>query len=103
MQTLPHMRNVPGVTIYYSRQPTTRWWYTDGSKHHNRAGGGISDGDFRAALCVHGPQQVYRAETTACAVAWDLAQLGDEIVLDSRGMVKASRVIMATPSIRFDF
>ena len=80
--TLPHTRNVLGVTIYYTGHSTTRWWYMDGSKRHSRARGGINNGEFRAAFRVHGPQQVYRAEAMACAVASDLAQPGDDIVLD---------------------
>ena len=41
VQSLPHTRNVLGVTIYYTWSPTTRRWYTDGSKRHSRARGGI--------------------------------------------------------------
>ena len=33
---------------------------------------------MRAAFRVHGPQQVYRAETMACAVAPDMANEGDK-------------------------
>ena len=90
--TLPHTRNALGVTIYYTGHPTIRRWYTDGTKRHGRAGGGISNGDFCAAFQVHGPQQVYRAETMACAVATDVAQPGDEIVLDNQGVVKGTLV-----------
>ena len=74
----------------YTGHPTTRRWYTDGSKRHGRAGEGISNGEFRAAFRVHGPQQIYRAEIMACAVASNLAQPGDKIVLDS--VVKATPV-----------
>ena len=91
-QSLTHTRSVILVTIYYSGPPTTRRWYTDASKRHGRAGGGLSNGDFHAAFCVHGPQQVYGAETMASAVASDLAQPGDEIVLDNKGVVKAAPV-----------
>ena len=91
-QTLPHTRNVLGVTIYYTGHPTTRRWYTDGSKRHGRAGGGINNGECRAAFRVHGPQWLHRAESMACAVALDLAQPGDEIVLDNHGVVKATPV-----------
>ena len=73
-QALPHTRSVLGVTTYYSGQSKTRRWYIDGSKRHVRPGASNSNGDFRAAFRVHGPQQVYRAETTACAVASDLAR-----------------------------
>ena len=62
--------------IYYTGHPTTRRWYTDGSKHHGRAGENISNGDFRAAFWVHGPQQVYRVETMACAPASDSTTRG---------------------------
>ena len=83
-RTLPHTQSVLGVTA--------RRWYTDGSKRHGRAGGGISNEAFRAAVRVHGPQQVYRAETIACAVASDLAQPRDDIVLDNQGVVKVTPV-----------
>ena len=92
MRTLPHTRSVLGVTIYYSGEPTTQRWYTDGSKRHGRAGGGMSNGEFRAAFRVHGPQQVYRAEPMACAVASGLAWPADEIVLDNQGVLKATLV-----------
>ena len=63
--TLPHTRNALGVTIYYTGHPTTKRWYTDGLKRHGRAGGGMSNGDFRVAFRVHGPQQVYRVEVAS--------------------------------------
>ena len=56
-QTLPQTRNVLGVIIYYTKQPTTRRWYTDGSKRHGRAGGGISNGDFRATSACTAPSR----------------------------------------------
>ena len=71
------------MTIYHTGHPTTLRWYTGGSKRHGREGGGISNGKFRAAFRVHGPQKVYRAETMACPVAFDSTQPGDEIVLDN--------------------
>ena len=51
---------------------TTTKWYTNGSKRQGRAGGGIYNGNYHAAFRVHGPQQVYRAETIACALASEL-------------------------------
>ena len=66
---------------------TTSWWYT-----HGKAGRGISNGDFRAAFRVREPQQVYGAETMACAVASNLAQPGDEIIVDKQGVVKATPI-----------
>ena len=53
-------------------------------------GGGIYNGNFRAAFRVHGPQQVYRAETIAYALASELAREGDEVILDNQGVVKAT-------------
>ena len=88
--TLPPTQSVLGVTIHYNGHPTTTRWYTDDSKRHGRAGAGISNGNFRAAFRVHGPQQVYKAETMACALASHLAQPGDEIILDNQGVVKAT-------------
>ena len=38
---------------------------------------------------MHGPQQVYRAETIACALAYELATTGDNIILDNQSVVKA--------------
>ena len=57
---------------------------------HGRAGGGIYNGDFRAAFRVLGPQQVYRAETMACTLASDMSKEGDEIILDNQRVVKAT-------------
>ena len=85
---LSHTQNVLGVTVYYTGHPTTSRWYGDGSKRHGRAGGGIRNGEFRAAFRVHGARQVYRAEKMACAVASHPAQPGDEIILDNQGVVK---------------
>ena len=82
-QALPHQQKIHGITVHYTGEPTTTRWYTDGSKRHGRAGGGIYNGTYRAAFRVHGPQQVYRAETIACALASELAKPGDDIILDS--------------------
>ena len=68
-QALPHQQKIHGSTVHYTGEPTTTRWYTDGSKRHGRAGGGIYNETYRAAFHVHGPQQVYRAETIACALA----------------------------------
>ena len=54
-------------------------------------GGGIYNGNFRAAFRVHRPQQVYRTETIVCAVASELAREGNEVILDNQGVVKATR------------
>ena len=91
-QALPHQRKLHGITIHYTGEPTTTKWYTDGSKRQGRAGGGIYNGNYCAAFRVHGPQQVYRAETIACALASELASKGDEIVLDNPGVVKATPI-----------
>ena len=91
-QALPHQRKLHGITIHYTGEPTTTKWYIDGSKRQGRAGGGIYNGNYRAAFRVHGPQQVYRAETIACTLASELASEGDEIVLDNEGVVKATFV-----------
>ena len=82
-QTLPYQRKLHGITIHYTGEPTTTRWYTDGSKRQGRAEGGIYNGNYRAAFRVHGPQQVYRAETIGCALASELASEGDEIILDN--------------------
>ena len=63
-QTLPHQQKIHGITIHDTGEPTTTRWYTDGLKRHGRAGRVIYNGTYRAAFRVHGPQQVYRAETT---------------------------------------
>ena len=91
-EALPHQRKLHGITIHYTGEPTTTKWYIDGSKRQGRAGGGIYNGNYRAAFRVHGPQQVYRAETIACTLASELASEGDEIVLDNQGVVKATFV-----------
>ena len=88
-QTLPYPQQLHGITLHYTGEPTTTRWYTDGSKRHGRAGGGIYNGNFRAAFHVHGPQQVYCAETIARALASELASEGDEVILDNQGIVKA--------------
>ena len=41
---------------------------------------------------MHGPQQVYRAETIACALASELARPGDDIILDNHSVVKATPI-----------
>ena len=64
-----------------------------GSKRHGRAGGGIANGDFKAAFRAHEPQHVYRAETMAYAVASRLAQRGDKIILDNQGVAKATPIL----------
>ena len=89
-QALPHQQKLHGITIHYTGEPTTTRWYTDGSKRHGRAGGGIYNGTYRAAFRVHGPQQVYQAETIACALASELAKPGDDIILDNQSVVKAT-------------
>ena len=58
-QTLPFQQELHGITLHYTGEPTTTRWYTDGSKRQGRAGGGIYNGNCRAAFRVHGPQQVY--------------------------------------------
>ena len=55
-----------------------------------RGGGGVYNGNFRVAFRVHGPQQMYRAKTIACALASELAREGDEVILDNQGVVKAT-------------
>ena len=52
---LPHQQQLHGITLHYTREPTTARWYTNGSKRHGRAGGGIGNGKFRAAFRVQGP------------------------------------------------
>ena len=89
-QTLQHQRKLHGLTIHYTGEPTTTRWYTDGSQRQGRAGGGIYNGNYRAAFRVHGHQQVYRAETIACALASKLASERDEIILDNQGVVTAT-------------
>ena len=83
-QALPYQQKIHGITVHYTGEPTTTRWYTHGSKRHGRAGGGIYNGTYRAAFRVHGPQQVYRAETIACAFASELAseqkQVYDHVV-----------------------
>ena len=82
----------PEEKKYYTGEPTTTRCNTDGSKRHGRAGGGIYNGNFRAAFRVHGPQQVYRAETMASALASELASKGDVVILDNQGVVKATPI-----------
>ena len=89
-QTLPYQQKLHGITLHYTGEPTTTRWYTDGSKRQGRPGGGIYNGNHRAAFRVHGLQQVYRVETIACALAPELAREGDAIILDNQGMVKAT-------------
>ena len=89
-QALPYQQQLHGSTLHYTGEPTTTRWYTDGSKRHGRAGAGIYNGNFCPAFRVHGPQQVFRAETIACALASELAQEGDEVILDNQGVVKAT-------------
>ena len=91
-QPLPHEQKIHGITVHYTGEPTTTWWYTDGSKRHGRAGGGIYNGTYRAAFRVHGPQQVYRAETILCALASELASPGYDIILDNQSVVKATPI-----------
>ena len=90
-QALPYQQQLHGITLHHTSElPTTRC-YTDGWKRHCRAGGGLYNGRFRAGFRVHGPQQVYRAETIACALASELNKEGDDVILDSQGVVKATR------------
>ena len=90
-QALPHQQELHCITLLHTGEPTTAWWYTDGSKRQGRAGGGgIYNGNFRAAFRVQGQQQVYRAETIACALASELAREGDEVILHNQGVVKAT-------------
>ena len=91
-QALLHHQKIHGITVHYTGEPTTTQWYIDGSKQHGRAGGGIYNGTYRAAFRVHGPQQVYRAETIACALACELASPGDDIILDNQSVVKATPI-----------
>ena len=41
---------------------------------------------------MHGPHQVYRAETIACALASELARRGDDIILDDQSVLKATPI-----------
>ena len=41
---------------------------------------------------MHGPQQVYRAETIAWALAYELAKPGDDIILDNQSVGKATPI-----------
>ena len=91
-QALPHQRKLHGITIHYTGEPTTTKRYTDGSKRQGRVGGGIYNGNYRAAFRVHGAQQVYPTETIACALASELASEGDEIVLHNQGVVKGTTI-----------
>ena len=91
-QALPHQQKIHGITVHYTGEPTTTRWYTDGSKQHGRAGGSIYNGTYRAAFRVHGPQQVYRAETIACTLASELARPGDDVILDNQSVVKATPI-----------
>ena len=54
-RTLPHTRNILGVTVHFTGHPTPNRWYTDGLKRHGRVGGGIGNGGFEVAFRVHGP------------------------------------------------
>ena len=56
-RTLPHTQNVLGVTIHCTGHPMTNRWYTEGSKCHSRAGGGINNGEFRAAFGCTAPNR----------------------------------------------
>ena len=89
---LPHQQKIHGITVHYTGEPTTTRWYTDGSKQHGRVGGGIYNRTYRAAFRVHGPQQVYRAETIACALASELTRPRDDIILDNQSVVKATPI-----------
>ena len=91
-QALPHQQKIHGITVHYTGEPSNTRWYTDGSKRHGRAGGGIYNGTYRAAFRLHGPQQVYRAETIACALASELAKPRDDIILDNQSVVKATPI-----------
>ena len=91
-QALPHQWKIHGITVHYTGEPTTTRWYTDRSKRHGRAEGGIYNGTYRAAFRVHGPQQVYRAETIASALASELAKPGYDIILDNQSVVKATPI-----------
>ena len=66
---LSNIKTILGVTCYYIGEPTNTSWYTDGSKHHGRAGRGIGNGNLRAAFRVHEQQHAYHAEMMACALA----------------------------------
>ena len=92
LQALPLIQRIFLVTVYYIGRPTTTHRYTDGSKCHNRTGGGIGNGNLRAAFHVHGPQQVHRAETMACVVASHLAELRGDIIRDNQGVINATPV-----------
>ena len=91
-KALTRQQKLHGITIHYTGEPTTTKWYANGSTRQGRAGGGIYNGNYRAAFRVHGPQWVYRAGTIVCAVASELASEGDEIVLDNQGVVKATPI-----------
>ena len=55
-------------------------------------GGGVYNGNFHAAFCVHGLQLVYHAETIAFALASELAIGGEEVILDNQGVVNATPI-----------
>ena len=84
VSALPSTQNIQGVTVHHPGQPTTNRWYTEAPNDMDGLGGGISNGEFRAAFQVHGPQ-VYRAQKTSCTIASHLAQRGDKIILGNQG------------------
>ena len=88
-QTLPYQQKLNGITLHYTGEPTTTRWFTDGSQRQGAAGGGRYNGTYRVAFRVHGPQQVYRAETIASALASELAREGDKIILNNQGVGNA--------------
>ena len=87
---LPHKIQLQGVTIHYAGEPNTTRWWTNCSKRHGHAVGGMYNGNFWASFHVHGPQQVYRAETMVCVLASDMAKEGVEIILDNQRVAKAA-------------
>ena len=89
-QALPHRREIHGITLQYTGEPTTTRWYTAGSKRRGRAGWGIYIGNFRAPCRMHGPQHLYRAERVVCALASKLARKGDGVILDNQDGIQAT-------------
>ena len=83
---LPNTRACCGVTLHYAGEPTTKRCYTHGSKRHGRMGGAIHRVQFHFTFRIHGPQQVHRAETMACAIATNMAPEGNEIVFGNQGI-----------------
>ena len=86
-----------GHEWHHTGSPSEITWYTAGSLLQARAGTRVVNGKMRIKARAPGPQTIYRAGIYGVWIAATLAQPGDTIVVDNKGVTKA---VIHTPHLQ---